>query len=103
MREREVPSSGAGRPSGVAHWWFRDRRTGRIAIVQWPNPALGVWIVTVVVDWLGLFPERADEIRWLGRGALIAWAVDEVLRGVSPARRVLGAVVLGWQVYRLVG
>jgi hypothetical protein len=103
MREPEVPSSGAGRPAGVADWWFRDRRTGRWAVVQWPNAALGVWIATVVVDALGLFSERVEEIRWLGRGALIAWAVDEVLRGVSPARRVLGVVVLGWQVYRLVG
>jgi hypothetical protein len=103
MHDRKEPPAAAGRPPGLVDWWFRDRRTGRFAIVQWPNAALGVWIATVVVDWFGLFSERAEEMRWMGRGALIAWAVDEILRGVSPARRVLGAVVLGWQAYRLVG
>jgi hypothetical protein len=87
----------------IVDWLLRDRGTGRIAVVQWPNPVLWVWVVTTVVAALGLYPSRADEIHWIGAGALIAWGADEILRGVNPVRRVLGLVVLGWQVYRLIG
>jgi hypothetical protein len=93
------------RPPGqrrFVDWLLRDRRTGRITFVQWPNPPLWVWVATTVVAGLGLYPSRAEEIHWIGAGALIAWGADEILRGVNPARRLLGAVVLGWQVYRLI-
>jgi hypothetical protein len=83
-------------------WFLRDR-AGRITVVQWPNPALWLWAVTAVVAGLGLYPSRAEEIHWIGVGALIAWGADEILRGASPARRLLGLGVLGWQVYRLIG
>ena len=80
---------------------MRDSHTGRVAVVQMPNPALGVWALTTLCLWAGLFADRAAELRWIGAGALIAWGADEVIRGASPARRVLGALVLGWQLYRL--
>ena len=70
--------------------------------MQWPNPVLGVWAVATVVARLGLYPSRADEIHWIGAGALIAWGVDEVFRGVNPARRLLGSFVFGWQIYLLI-
>jgi hypothetical protein len=79
----------------------RDHRTGRIALVQAPNPALGVWALSTVALRVGLFADLAAEVRWIGAGALIAWSADEVIRGASPARRLLGAVVLGWQLYLL--
>jgi hypothetical protein len=79
----------------------RDSRTGRIALVQVPNPALGVWALSTVALRFGLFADLAAEVRWIGAGALIAWSADEVIRGASPARRLLGAVVLGWQLYLL--
>jgi hypothetical protein len=85
-----------------ADWFLRDRRTGRITLVQWPNPALWVWLVTTVLVGLGLFPARLDEMRWIAAGALIAWGADEISRGATPARRLLGLLVLGWQVYRLI-
>jgi hypothetical protein len=83
-------------------WFLRGRGTGRITFVQWPNPALWVWMATTVVAGLGLYPSRADEIHWIGAGALIAWGADEIFRGVNPARRLLGLLVLGWQVYQLI-
>lgn len=61
---------------------------------QLPNPALFVWIVTVVVGWFALSAAHATAVADVGRGALIVWALDEVVRGASPFRRVLGAVVL---------
>ena len=84
-------------------WFLRDRGTGRITLAQWPNPALWVWGVATVLAGSGLLPARADDLRWIGAGALIAWGADETFRGVNPARRLLGLVVLGWQVYRLLG
>jgi hypothetical protein len=101
-RRDASPPEQAGR-RGIVDWFVRDHRTGRIALLQLPNPALVVWAVTVVVSWLDLVPDRAAEIRWIGVGALIAWAADELVRGASPARRLLGLIVLGWQVYRVVG
>jgi hypothetical protein len=83
-------------------WFLREPATGRITVVQWPNPALWLWGVTAVVAGLGLYPSRREEIHWIGVGALLAWGADEVFRGASPARRVLGLGVLGWQVYRLI-
>lgn len=81
--------------------FIRNPRTHRIALVQWPNAALAVWLLTVLIGLLGLFSSRADAISWIGTGALIAWAADEVARGASPARRVLGGVVLAVELYTL--
>lgn len=81
-------------------WLFRDRQTGRIVIVQFPNIPLVVWIF-------------ATSLRWPGRGhidktlgviaalALVVWSGDEVIRGVNPWRRFLGAVVLGGLIARV--
>ena len=38
---------------------------------------------------------------WVGTGALAFWAGDELVRGVNPFRRMLGAVVLVWIVVGL--
>jgi hypothetical protein len=39
----------------------------------------------------------------VGQGALVAWSLDELVRGSSPARRLLGAVVLVFMLVRLFG
>jgi hypothetical protein len=101
MPDPDAPARQRSGPRRILEWFVRDPRTGRIALAQAPNPALVVWAVTAVAPWVALFAERAAELRWIGAGALIAWAADEVIRGASPARRLLGAVVLGWQLYRL--
>jgi hypothetical protein len=67
-----------------------------------PNPALAVWLFCMVVGWAGvLAAERSDTLSAIGTGALVVWALDEVVRGASPARRILGAVVLLAQLVRL--
>ncbi len=79
-------------------WCFRDRRTGHIVIAQFPNVALGVFVVTVVVRWF--LAERTTAFTvaaWVGAAALGWWAVDEVVRGVNPWRRCLGAAVLVYE------
>lgn len=75
-------------------WTFRDRRTGRIVVAQLPNPPLLVFIAaSVSARVLGLEGAAASVVRVAATGALLVWAVDEVLRGVNPFRRALGAVV----------
>ncbi len=74
-------------------WFFRDRTTGRITIAQFPN--LPLWI------FLGSFVARAvlsegttlhDVASWIGVISLGWWAIDELVRGVNPWRRLLGAL-----------
>lgn len=90
-----------GRPSpGAPRWWFHDPRTGRTVLGQAPNPAILVWLAATLGRLLDVPPEREQELRWIGTGALVVWALDELVRGASPFRRVLGAVVLGWQLIR---
>jgi hypothetical protein len=61
-----------------------------------------VWLVSVVIGWTGLLDDHREAILTrVGQGALIAWSLDEVIRGASPARRVLGAIVLVVMVVRL--
>ena len=80
---------------------MRDRN-GQVTLAQWPNPALAVWLVTVLVGWTGVLgAARSTTLADVGMGALIVWALDELIRGVSPFRRLLGAVVLTGQLVRL--
>jgi hypothetical protein len=92
------------RPSRFSpRWWVSDR-DGRVVLVQPPNAAITVWLVSVVVGRTSLLHgERATALTWVGRGALVVWALDEVVRGASPARRILGAVVLAVQLVHLFG
>ncbi|MDQ3158360.1 MAG: hypothetical protein M3Q98_16835 [Actinomycetota bacterium] len=81
-------------------WWILDRDTGRSVLFQPPNPALFVFAASYVLRWFT--GERLDtQLSHIGMGALIVWGLDEVLRGTAPFRRVLGVVVLGWQLMRL--
>jgi hypothetical protein len=84
-----------GWPGRAYDWLFRDRTTGRITIAQFPNAALGLFLVASGSRWL-LDPSGGwrTALDGLAAGGLIWWAVDEVLRGVNPWRRLLGATVL---------
>lgn len=79
--------------------FFRDN-DGNVKIAQWPNPtiaaAAALWIASAVVD------SRAAFLHSASLGALIAWALDEVARGSSPFRRVLGVAITGWALYSLI-
>lgn len=76
-------------------WFLRDRRTGRIVIAQWPNVALAIFLVArgaqAVLDPSGGW---RTALQVVGTAALAWWAVDEIVRGVNPWRRVLGTIVL---------
>ena len=84
-----------GTGGGVIDWMFRDRSTGRITIAQVPNLSIGIFLVATVLRWIF---DPAGDVRTalvvVGRLALVWWAVDELVRGVNPWRRILGGVVL---------
>ncbi|MCJ2010930.1 hypothetical protein [Methylobacterium sp. J-076] len=84
-------------------WFFRDRTSGRIVIGQWPNPPLWLFGFMKAIAWIagedtaiGQWADLASRI------ALAVWAADEVLRGVNPWRRCLGAMVLIGMAVRLI-
>lgn len=85
-----------------ARWWFGSRETGRITIAQFPNwplfAILAGWVIRTIAD------ESSDLYRYTG-GAItllwLYWGGDELVRGVNPWRRVLGGLVIAWQLARL--
>jgi hypothetical protein len=82
---------------------FRDRRTGRITIAQFPNVALWTFFASVVLRRIG--PSHGavrTTIGAVGVAALAWWAVDEVLRGVNPFRRLLGLAGCGLAIAGLI-
>jgi hypothetical protein len=80
--------------------FVRDPRTGRVVLVQWPNAPLIAW--GVLSAGAALASSHAEHLRWAASGALVAWSADELVRGASPFRRVLGLVVLAVAVRRLI-
>jgi hypothetical protein len=80
----------------MVDWAFRNRRTGAITVAQWPNIPLAVFLaVTVALRLAHPTGTIGSAGRVIAAVALAVWAVDEVVRGVNPFRRLLGAVVLG--------
>lgn len=82
-------------------WWFRSS-DGRLTLWQLPNPALCVWMVALVQGWFELSATHATAIDGVRRGALLVWALDEVVRGATPFRHLLGAAILAAQIASLV-
>jgi len=90
-----VPLSTAPGLRGLFDWAFRSRQSGRVAIVQLPNLPLTLFLALRGVEALLPADGRArTALHWAGTAALVWWAGEEVLRGVSPFRRALGAAVL---------
>nr|WP_082503820.1 MULTISPECIES: hypothetical protein [unclassified Methylobacterium] len=83
-------------------WVFRDRRTGAITIAQRPNAPLLIFAACALIDGI-VAPEGSWGIalRAAGALALAYWALDELLRGVNPWRRGLGAATLGFLAWRI--
>jgi hypothetical protein len=88
----------------VIDWLFRNRRTGQITIVQFPNVPLWLFLAaTAVRSVLDPAGDVRTAVRAVSTVGLVWWAIDEVIRGVNPWRRLLGGAVLAGQVTRLFG
>lgn len=84
-------------------WLFRDRRTGKVVIAQWPNLALSLFLVASAIRWLVPLTGKAGTIVSAGAALTLAWwGSDELVRGVNPFRRGLGAVVLATMIASLI-
>jgi hypothetical protein len=79
----------------VAEFLVRDRKTGERNLWQWPNPAITVWAITQGVRLASPADNHREKLRWVASGALIVWSADELLRGNTPLRRVIGFIVVG--------
>ena len=79
-------------------WFFRNRETGEVTIVQSPN--LILWVVIAAGALLWIWPEPYSlhsDLKIVFKGGLIVWAIDEIVRGVNSWRRCLGAAVLVYE------
>lgn len=80
-------------------WCFRSRADGRITIGQWPNLSLWLFMAASGVGWIAGRESGTGRVADVAADSCLAWwAADEVLRGVNPWRRCLGAGVLAWLV-----
>ncbi len=71
-------------------------------MAQWPNPPLVVAVGAAVAGRLvAAGGSTARLLADVTDGALLAWGLDELVRGVNPWRRLLGAVVLAVTVHSL--
>ena len=94
-RDMQDPAGNDGSRRNVFDWLFRDRRTGRVAIAQWPNLALWLFLAAAAIRLFAHPAGTAGTVLNAVAGLTLTWwAVDEVARGVNPFRRALGAVVL---------
>jgi hypothetical protein len=87
----------------VFDWLFRNRQTGEITIGQRPNAAIVIFAVAWVARRI-LVPTGAvgTTLDVIVTGSLTFWALDELIRGVNPWRRILGVVVLTFVIVGLV-
>ena len=91
-----APGTGErGRDNASVNWLFRNRETGEITVFQAPNLALATFFVAFFVN--RLFNPSGTigtVLTVVQTGALAIWAADELVRGVNPFRRMLGAAFL---------
>lgn len=84
-------------------WWFENRQTGEITFAQfpnWPMFAIGAgWLVGAVAD-DGSTIDRTAAIAVTG--LWVYWGTLELIQGVNPWRRLLGAVIVVAQFVKLV-
>jgi hypothetical protein len=82
-------------------WAFLNRQTGRLTVAQFPNWSLSIFLVGSVVRrlvHLAHTPRTVLDV--VAVVSLAWWALDEVVRGVNPWRRFLGAAVLSAVIVR---
>ncbi|WBL80457.1 hypothetical protein I3J27_08565 [Bradyrhizobium xenonodulans] len=86
----------------ILNWFFRNRETGAITIVQWPNLVLWIVIVAAVLLWIWPSSDQVSvALAVVVKGGLLIWAADEIVRGVNPWRRCLGAAVAVYELTTL--
>ena len=92
-----MTSSTTCETDSMVSWLFRSRSTGRITVAQPPNVSLIGFLILTTARWIFAPSGAAGTVLDVAAsGALAWWSIDELIRGVNPFRRILGAGVLGW-------
>lgn len=93
--DSSVNSDKTARAPSALERLFRNPDTGELAIVQFPNLPLSIFLIATAVR-LAAHPRGGAGTAFsiVGAGSLAWWSVDEIVRGDSWFRRGLGAVVL---------
>ena len=87
----------------MVSWLFRNRSTGRITIAQPPNLSIIIFAVLAATRWIFAPVGGVGTVLDITAGAALAWwSIDELIRGVNPFRRILGAGVLIWTIVNAV-
>ncbi|MCU1379729.1 MAG: conserved rane protein of unknown function [Acidimicrobiales bacterium] len=75
--------------------FFRNPETGDLAVVQVPNLPLAIFLVATIAR-LVFHPTGTvgTTVSVVATAAIVWWAVEEIIRGDSPFRRLLGGIVL---------
>ena len=75
-------------------WMFRSRETCKVVVIQPLNIPLGVFFAAAAIRrFADLEGTARTAVEVIAFASLMWWAIDEILRGVNPFRRLLGAVV----------
>ncbi|WP_298883828.1 hypothetical protein [uncultured Bradyrhizobium sp.] len=86
----------------LLNWFFRNRETDAITVVQTPNLVLWIVIAAALLQWLWLSSGQASVVLTVVvKGGLLLWAADEIVRGVNPWRRCLGTGVAIYEIMTL--
>jgi len=81
------------------NWFFRNRETGAVTVVQAPNLVLWIAIAAAFLRWVWLSSGQAGvALTVIIKGGLLLWAADEIVRGVNPWRRCLGTGVALYEI-----
>ena len=84
-------------------WWFENRKTGELTVAQLPNwPLLAIGAAALIQRIVDDGSRIQAITGFVGPLLWIYWAGDEMIRGVNPWRRVLGVLMLLWQISRVV-
>jgi hypothetical protein len=76
-------------------WLFRNRNTGRLTVVQWPNIPLAAYLLAAAIHIVFRSSTVVSTVvAAVASAALAIWAVLEIAWGVNPFRRGLGSLVL---------
>lgn len=86
----------SSRTSAVVDWLFRSRTDDRLVVGQPPNVRALTWPALWALARLASAPRLRRLLDAAAALVLAAWALDELVRGVNPFRRLLGAGTLGW-------
>ncbi|MCU1489163.1 MAG: conserved rane protein of unknown function, partial [Acidimicrobiaceae bacterium] len=86
-----APKAPIGRGRSALDWTFRSRKTGKVTLAQFPNLSLGIFLAASHVGSVIHVGDTAKTVLYVVTGLSLAWwALDEIIRGVNPWRRVLG-------------